>query len=69
MTDQQLRQVLQSVMPPVDTSTAPADAWPRVSAGLGSRPAWTLADSALAAGIVTVLAMIPEALSLIALHL
>ncbi len=44
------------------------DAWPTIDTRLDSPPAWTLFDVALAAGVVCGLALVPQALFLIALH-
>lgn len=67
-TDDELRRFLQSALPRVKAAT-PRDAWPEILARVDARPAWSLFDTALAAGIVTALLLVPEALFLIALHL
>lgn len=68
MTDEELQQVLQSTLPRLDTH-APPDAWSAILARIDARPAWSSFDTALAAGIVMALLLVPEALFLIALHL
>ena len=69
MTDGELRHLLQSAMPPLAPSAETKDAWAAIDARLDSRPAWTLFDLTLAAGVVLGLALVPKALILIALHL
>jgi hypothetical protein len=70
MTDEQLRSLLQASISRMDAAPAPADGWSRVTSRIDTaRPAWSMVDTALAAGIVTALLLVPEALFLIALHL
>ena len=69
MTDEELRRLLLSALPPIDVTSPPRDAWPVLSERLESRPTWSLFDTALAAGIVIALVMVPQALFVLALHL
>jgi len=69
-TDGPLHSLLKASMTPFDEAPAPVDGWSRVTSRIDTaRPAWSFFDTALAAGIVTTLLLIPEALFLIALHL
>jgi hypothetical protein len=69
MTDDQLRQLLQSALPPIAAEADPKDAWLAIDARLDSRPAWTPVDLVLVTGVILGLALVPDALLLIALHL
>ena len=65
--DEPLQRLLQSALPPIEF-VVPHDAWPRIAERLDARPAWTLFDGALAAGIVIALLLVPEAIFVLALH-
>ena len=70
MTDEQLQSLIQASMSRIGDVPAPVDGWSRVTSRVDTgRSAWSVFDTALAAGIVTTLLLIPEALFLIALHL
>ena len=69
MTDEQLQRLLQSALPPVHEAAVPRDAWAAIAVRLESRPSWSRLDTALALAVITALALIPDALLLLALHL
>jgi hypothetical protein len=69
MSNEQLRRLLQSALPPPAPAAHPRNAWPMIAARLDSRPAWTMFDLALAGGIVIALLMVPQALFVLAWHL
>jgi len=70
MTDEQLQSLLKASMSRIENAPAPVDGWSRVTSRIDrARPAWSLVDTALAAGIVAAVLLVPEALFLIALHL
>ena len=69
MTDDNLQRLLRSAMTPIGDATLSPDVWDRLNARLDAPPRWSAFDLALAAGVVLGLALVPDALFLIALHL
>jgi len=69
MTDDGLGRLLRAALPPIAPAGVTKDAWPAIDARLDSRTAWTLLDIAVAAVVTIGVALIPNALFVIALHL
>lgn len=67
--DDELQRLLQAALSPVDPAAQTRDVWFELRDRLDSRPRWSLVDTALAAGILIALLLVPEALFVLALHL
>ena len=69
MRDDELCSLLRSALGEVDASVPGRDVWPAVVQRLESRPVPHWIDLALAAAIVTLLALVPQWFFLLAYHL
>jgi hypothetical protein len=69
MTDERLRELLQTAMPPVPPQDVRGDAWPRLRDRLEERPRWSMLDVSLAAAAAAALLLFPEWFWLLAYHL
>ena len=65
MTDDRLRDLLRTGMPPIGEPDPPRDLWPGVIERLDRGVRWSLLDFGLAAAVVTALLMFPESLWLL----
>lgn len=69
MTEQRLRELLRSAMPPVDVERRVPDLWPAVVDRVDRHPRWSALDLGLAAAVAVTLLMNPEWIWLLAYHL
>lgn len=70
MTDERLKDLLRTTLPPSITEAGPArDVWPRLAARVEQRAGWSYLDLALAAAVCAALGLNPEWLWLLAYHL
>ena len=69
MRDDELQSLLRSALPAVTGDAPDRDLWPQVAGRIASRPEPHWIDITLAAGIVTLLALFPEWLFVLAYHL
>ena len=69
MTDDRLRDVLKSALPPAVDREPSRDLWPLVLERLQARSGWSWLDISLAAVVSIVLIMFPGWLSFLAYHL
>ena len=69
MTDEDLKKLLRSGMPPTDEGVAARDVWPRLSARLDRTPRWSYVDLGLAAAVAIAFLIFPEWLWLLAYHM
>jgi hypothetical protein len=69
MTDERLKDLLTAALPPAAVNGPARDLWPALAGRCEEPPRWTYLDLALAAAVVTVLALFPESLWLLAYHM
>lgn len=69
MNDTQLHQWLRSALPPTEPEPPARDLWPAVLEREHAPVRWSWVDCGLAAALVSVLAMFPDWLWLLAYHL
>ena len=68
MTDERLKNLLRSALPPTDHGAA-RDVWPRLSERLDRTTEWSYVDLGLAAAAAVTFLIFPEWLWLLAYHL
>ena len=68
MTDDRLKELLRSSMPPADGEPG-RDLWPQIASRFAQGPRWSYLDLGLAAAAAVALAAFPEWLWLLAYHL
>jgi hypothetical protein len=69
MSDDRMRELLRSALPPAPDRGPTRDLWPLVVARMRPPDRWSWLDVGLAAAVVAVLLMFPEYASLLAYHL
>ncbi len=69
MTDERLRELLRTGMPPIGEPDPARDLWPGVSERLDRGVRWSLLDFGLAAAVVLGLLLFPEGWWVLAFHL
>ena len=69
MTDELLKDLLRSALPPANRPGPTRDLWPQVVSRIGAPPAWSWLDTCVAAGVAISLLVFPKALLLIAFQL
>lgn len=69
MTDERLKELLTAALPPVHADGPSVDLWQVIADRSEAPPRWSYLDLALAAAVVTVLALFPEGLWLLAYHM
>lgn len=69
MTDEYMKNLLRSAMPPTDEAVATRDVWLRLSARFERTPRWSYVDLGLAAAVAVTFLIFPEWLWLLAYHL
>lgn len=69
MTDEHLKNLLRSALPPTDHRVAARDVWPRLSERLDRTTEWSYVDLGLAAAAAGPFLVFPEWLWLLAYHL
>jgi hypothetical protein len=69
MTDEHLKNLLRSALPPTDDGVAARDVWPRLSERLDRTTEWSYVDLGLAAAAAVPFLVFPEWLWLLAYHL
>ena len=66
MTDEVLKNLLRSAVPPVGIQDSEHDLWPAVADRVRARPSWSWVDLTVAAGLGLTLVLFPRALPLLA---
>ncbi len=73
MTDELLKDLLRSALPPTNRRGPSRDLWPQVVSRIEASPAWSWLDTSVAFGVAVgltiTLLIFPNALLLIAFHL
>lgn len=69
MTDEPLKDLLRSALPPADRPGPSRDLWPQVVSRIEASPAWSWLDTGVAVAVIIALLVFPKALLLIAFHL
>jgi len=69
MTDELLKDLLRSALPPTNRQGPSRDLWPQVVSRIEASPAWSWLDTSVAVGVTIALLVFPKALLLIAFHL
>jgi hypothetical protein len=69
MTDERLKDLLRSAVPPMAGQRPPRDLWPLVVNRIQARATWSWIDISLTAGVVIVLLIFPKALLQLSFHL
>ena len=69
MTDEELRRLLRSAVPPTREQRPSRDLWPAVAGRVHQRPPSSLLDIGIAVLTITALVLFPQAAWLIAYHL
>lgn len=69
MTDELLKDLLRSSLPPMSRQGPSPDLWPQVVSRIQSSPGWSWLDTSVAFGLTIALVVFPKALLMIAFHL
>lgn len=69
MTDEHVKNLLRSALPPSEDGIAARDVWPRLSERLDRTAEWSYVDLGLAAAAAVTFLIFPEWLWLLAYHL
>ena len=69
MTDERLKDLLRSALPPANQQGPSRDLWPQVVNRIEASPAWSRLDTSVAVGVTIALLVFPKALLLMAFHL
>jgi hypothetical protein len=69
MTDERLKKLLRTTLPPSAGEELVRDVWPRLASRLEQPPGWSYLDLGLAAAVCVALGAYPEWLWLLAYHL
>jgi hypothetical protein len=69
MTDDDVKNLLRSALPPTDDGAAARDVWPQLSARFAGATEWSYVDLGLAAAAAVAFFIFPEWLWLLAYHL
>ena len=69
MTDELIKDLLRSALPPMNRRGPSRDLWPQVVSRIEASAAWTWLDTSAAVGVTIALLIFPKALLLIAFHL
>jgi len=68
MTDEYLKDLLRSALPPMSRQGPARDLWPKVVSRIEAPPGWSWLDISVAIGLAIALLIFPKALLLIAFH-
>jgi hypothetical protein len=66
MTDEVLKNLLRSAVPPLGIQDLEHDLWPTLAARIEARPSWSWVDLTVAAGLGVALVLFPRTLPLLA---
>lgn len=69
MTDEHMKDLLRSALPPADHGVAAPDVWPQLSRRLDGATEWSYVDLGLAAAAAVAFLIFPEWLWLLAYHM
>ncbi len=69
MTDELIKDLLRSALPPASRQSPSRDLWPQVVNRIEASPAWSWLDTSVAVGVTIPLLVFPKAILLIAFHL
>jgi hypothetical protein len=69
MTDDRVKELLRTTLPPSGDEAPGRDVWPRLASRFEQRPGWSYLDLGLATAICVALGLNPEWLWLLAYHL
>ncbi len=69
MTDEILKDLLCSALPPTDRPGPSRDLWPQIVSRIEASAVWSWLDTSVAVGVTIALLVFPKALLLIAFHL
>ena len=68
MTDELLKDLLRSVLPPANRQGPSRDLWPQVVSRIEAPPVWSWLDTSVAVGLTIAMLFFPKALLLMAFH-
>lgn len=73
MNDDELKSLLRSAFPQIDTQEPSRDLWPSIVRRVETRTSWSMLDMCIVAGVIAAtaaaLAMVPQDVLLLASHL
>ena len=69
MTDERLKDLIRSAIPPTEDDDRRHDLWEKVATRFDCTPRWSYLDLSLAAAVVVALVLFPEWLWLLSFHL
>jgi hypothetical protein len=69
MTEELIKDLLRSALPPASRQSPSRDLWPHVVNRIEASPAWSWLDTSVAVGVTIAVLIFPKAILLIAFHL
>jgi hypothetical protein len=66
MTDELLKDLLRSALPPANRQNSSRDLWPQIVSRIEARPAWSWLDTSVAVVVTLAMLAFPKALLLVA---